>query len=74
MKPNYGEGISQEVYQKTMDYFEELMRLLHPFMPFLTEELYQAISERSAEEALAIAQQKKAESFSEENIKAFETG
>jgi valyl-tRNA synthetase len=42
-------------------------------MPFLTEELYQAISERSAEEALVIAQQKKAEPFSEENIKAFET-
>ncbi len=73
IKPNYGEGISQEVYNKTIAYFEELMRLLHPFMPFLTEELYQAISERSTEEALVIAQQKKAEFFSEENIKAFET-
>ena len=73
IKPNYGEGISQEVYDKTIVYFEELMRLLHPFMPFLTEELYQAIAERSTEEALVIAQQKKAELFSEENIKAFET-
>ena len=73
IKPNYGEGISQEVYDKTIAYFEELMRLLHPFMPFLTEELYQAISERSTEEALVIAQQKKAEPFSEENIKAFIT-
>ena len=72
IKPNFGEGISQEVYDKTIDYFEELMRLLHPFMPFLTEELYQAIAERSKEEALVIAQQKKAEPFSEENIKAFE--
>ncbi|MEZ7509504.1 valine--tRNA ligase [Cloacibacterium sp. Arc13] len=73
IKPNYGEGISQEVYDKTIAYFEELMRLLHPFMPFLTEELYQAIAERSTEEALVIAQQKKAEPFSEENIRAFET-
>lgn len=73
IKPNYGEGISQEVYDKTIAYFEELMRLLHPFMPFLTEELYQAISERSTEEALVIAQQKKEESFNEENIKGFET-
>lgn len=72
IKPNYGEGISQEVYDKTIAYFEELMRLLHPFMPFLTEELYQAISERSTEEALVIAQQKKEESFNEGNIKAFE--
>jgi valyl-tRNA synthetase len=70
IKPNYGEGISQEVYDKTIAYFEELMRLLHPFMPFLTEELYQAIAERSTEEALVIAQQKKAEPFNEENIKA----
>lgn len=73
IKPNFGEGISQEVYDKTIAYFEELMRLLHPFMPFLTEELYQAIAERSTEEALVIAQQKKAEPFIEENIKAFET-
>lgn len=73
IKPNFGEGISQEVYDKTITYFEELMRLLHPFMPFLTEELYQAIAERSTEEALVIAQQKKAVPFIEENIKAFET-
>jgi valyl-tRNA synthetase len=73
IKPNFGEGISQEVYDKTIAYFEELMRLLHPFMPFLTEELYQAIAERSTEEALVIAQQKKEESFNEENIKSFET-
>lgn len=73
IKPNFGEGISQEVYDKTIAYFEELMRLLHPFMPFLTEELYQAIAERSTKEALVIAQQKKAEPFNEENIKAFET-
>ncbi|SIQ21948.1 valyl-tRNA synthetase [Chryseobacterium sp. RU37D] len=73
IKPNYGEGISKEVYTKTVWLFEELMKLLHPFMPFLTEELWQNISERSIEEALIIAQQKKAEAFSEEIIKNFET-
>src|SRR5690606_8025094 len=45
---------------------------LHPFMPFLTEELWQLISERSTEEALVIAQQKKAEGFDETIIKNFE--
>lgn len=60
IKPNYGEGISKEVYQKTIAYFEELLKLLHPFMPFLTEELWQAISDRKAEEALIISQQKMA--------------
>lgn len=73
IKPNFGEGISQEVYDKTIAYFEELMRLLHPFMPFLTEELYQAIAERSKEEALVIAQQKKAEPFNNKKLEAFET-
>ena len=73
IKPNFGEGISREVYDKTIIYFEELMRLLHPFMPFLTEELYQAIAERSPEEALVIAQQKKAEFFNNKKLEEFET-
>ena len=71
IKPNYGEAISTEVYQKTIAFFEELMKLLHPFMPFLTEELWQNIAERSKEEALVIAQQKKADNFNEETIKSF---
>ncbi|OBW42075.1 Valine--tRNA ligase [Chryseobacterium sp. MOF25P] len=73
IKPNYGEGISKEVYTKTIYLFEELMKLLHPFMPFLTEELWQTISDRKIEDALMISQQKKAETFSEDIIKKFET-
>ena len=73
IKPNYGEGISKEVYNQTIVFFEELMKLLHPFMPFLSEELWQLISERKPEEALVIAQQKKAEKFNEDIIKNFET-
>lgn len=73
IKPNYGEGISKEVYDKTIYFFEELMKLLHPFMPFLTEELWQIISERSIDEALVIAQQKEAGLFDEAIIKNFET-
>ncbi|WP_066433589.1 valine--tRNA ligase [Chryseobacterium sp. CCH4-E10] len=73
IKPNYGEGISKEVYSQTIHFFEELMKLLHPFMPFLTEELWQVISERSVDEALVIAQQKKAEAFNKDIIKNFET-
>ncbi|MCW3170548.1 valine--tRNA ligase [Chryseobacterium sp. 09-1422] len=73
IKPNYGEGISREVYNQTIVFFEELMKLLHPFMPFLSEELWQLISERTPKEALVIAQQKKAEGFNDEIIKNFET-
>jgi len=73
IKPNYGEGISKEVYNKTIYFFEELMKLLHPFMPFLTEELWQMISVRKVDEALVIAQQKEAGQFDENIIKNFET-
>ena len=72
IKPNFGEAISEEVYQKTIAYFEELMKLLHPFMPFLSEELWQNISERSISEALVIAQQKKSEPYNENKIKDFD--
>lgn len=73
IKPNYGEGISKEVYHKTVELFEELMKLVHPFMPFQSEEIWQLISERKVEEALVIAQQKKAGTFNENIIKNFET-
>ncbi|NML70433.1 valine--tRNA ligase [Chryseobacterium sp. RP-3-3] len=73
IKPNYGEGISKEVYNRTVIFFEELMKLLHPFMPFQSEEIWQLISERNRDEALVIAQQKKAEAFNEDIIKNFET-
>lgn len=72
IKPNFGEAISEEVYQTTIAYFEELMKLLHPFMPFLSEELWQNISERSISEALVIAQQKKSEPYNEDKIKDFD--
>ena len=72
IKPNFGEAISEEVYQKTIAYFEELMKLLHPFMPFLSEELWQNICERSVSEALVIAQQKKSEPYNEDKIKDFD--
>ncbi|WP_426479735.1 valine--tRNA ligase [Chryseobacterium sp. CBSDS_008] len=72
IKPNYGEGISKEVYNKTIYFFEELMKLLHPFMPFQSEEIWQLISERSIDEALVVAQQKNADHFNEDVIKNFE--
>lgn len=72
IKPNFGEAISEEVYQKTIAYFEELMKLLHPFMPFLSEELWQSLSDRQINEALIISQQKKSEPYNEEIIKDFD--
>lgn len=72
IKPNYGDGISQEVYAKTIAYFEDLMKLLHPFMPFLTEELWQNIAERTPDNALIISQQKRSEGYDESVLKDFD--
>lgn len=46
VKPGFEQPISAEVYNKTVQYFDELLELLHPFMPFITEELYHNLSER----------------------------
>lgn len=46
VKPGFEQPISREVYQKTVGYFEELMQLLHPFMPFITEEVYQQLKQQ----------------------------
>ncbi|MFM2363106.1 MAG: hypothetical protein RLZZ316_2008 [Bacteroidota bacterium] len=43
VKPGYEQPIEAAVYEKTVAYFEELMQLLHPFMPFITEEIYHAL-------------------------------
>ncbi len=72
IKPNFGEPISTEVYDKTIHYFEELLKLLHPFMPFLSEELWQNISERTVGNALVISQQRKPQDFNKELIHHFE--
>ena len=69
VKPNYGEAISQQVYDKTIEFFGNLMKFLHPFMPFLTEEIWQAIAERQTSEALIITQQNKETAFDADVLK-----
>ncbi|MCB0508600.1 MAG: valine--tRNA ligase [Bacteroidetes bacterium] len=44
IKPPFGEKIDAVSYQKTVEYFETLMQLLHPFMPFITEEIYHQLN------------------------------
>ncbi|PTB95817.1 valine--tRNA ligase [Marivirga lumbricoides] len=68
VKPPYGDPIDQKSYDATITFFEELMKILHPFMPFLTEELWQQIQSRSPKEALIIAQWPEAKSFDEQIV------
>ena len=46
IKPAYGQPICQKTYDSTLIFFERMLRLLHPFMPFITEELWHNIAER----------------------------
>ena len=55
IKPAYQQPIDRKTYETTMQFFDQLLRLLHPFMPFITEELWQNIAERKAGESIMIA-------------------
>lgn len=49
VKPGFEQPIDKAVYDKTVDFFEQLMQLLHPFMPFVTEEIYQQLRTQSTD-------------------------
>ena len=52
IKPAYGQPIDKKTYGMTLEYFDALLRLLHPFMPFITEELWQHLAERKEGESI----------------------
>jgi valyl-tRNA synthetase len=56
VKPPYQKPIDRESYNATINFFDKLMRILHPFMPFISEEVYQFIDEREHGESIMIAQ------------------
>ena len=55
IKPAYGQPIDRTTYEKTLWFFDQMLRLLHPFMPFITEELWQNIAERKEGESIMVA-------------------
>ncbi|MBR3859696.1 MAG: class I tRNA ligase family protein, partial [Bacteroidaceae bacterium] len=74
VKPAYGCAIDKQTYDATLHYFDALLRLLHPFMPFITEELWQAIEERKAGESIMTQSVKIfADSYDEQLIANVET-
>ncbi|ANQ49014.2 valine--tRNA ligase [Flammeovirga sp. MY04] len=63
VKPEYGSPIDKATLEATINFFEKIVRLLHPFMPFLTEEIWHAVRERATEDALVVADYPTVESF-----------
>ena len=55
VKPAYGKPIDRATYESTLGFFDTLLRMLHPFMPFITEELWQHLAERKDGESIMTA-------------------
>jgi len=56
VKPGFEQQIEKNVYEKTVYFFEELMQLLHPFMPFITEEIYNNLRKKEKDDVLCMKQ------------------
>ena len=72
VKAPQGQGIDPVTYAATIQFFEHLMLMLHPFMPFITEEIWHAIAERKDGDDIIIAQQPKAQVVDEQVLKQME--
>ena len=55
IKPAYGHPIDQTTYEQTLRIFEHLLQLLHPFMPFITEEIWQKLRNRQDGESIMVS-------------------
>lgn len=72
IKPAYQQPIDKATFDKAIEMLEANLKLLHPFMPFLTEEIWQYIAERTPKQALIVAEYPVMTSFDEKLIADFE--
>ncbi|MBR2368672.1 MAG: valine--tRNA ligase [Paludibacteraceae bacterium] len=72
VKPEYMKAIDAVTYEATVSYFDSLLRLLHPFMPFITEELWQALADRKEGESIMVAQMPPIKDVNKELLDKFE--
>ena len=71
IKPAYGTPIDRVTCDEALGFFDEVLRILHPFMPFITEELWQNLADRKEGESIMNAQQRPAGSFDEAFLARF---
>jgi valyl-tRNA synthetase len=72
IKPAYQQPIDKATFDKAIEMLENNLKLLHPFMPFLTEEIWQHIADRTPEQALIVSEWPKAKSYDEKLIADFD--
>lgn len=72
IKPAYGQPIDKTTYETTLGFFDSLLRLLHPFMPFITEELWQHLAPRREGESVMYASMPQAKAYDGNTLAAME--
>ncbi|MXO32228.1 valine--tRNA ligase [Apibacter sp. B2912] len=72
VKPSFGEDIDEKTYIETIAILEDLLKLIHPFMPFISEEIWQTIKKREIQESLIITSTVSENAYNESIISNFE--
>ncbi len=72
VKPPYQQPIDEKTYHEVVELFDQLLRLMHPFMPFITEEIWQLLKERKDGESIMVSQLPKSEKYDAEMMAGFE--
>jgi valyl-tRNA synthetase len=73
IKPEYQKPIDRKTYESTISIFDSLMRLIHPFMPFITEEIWQLLKERKTGESIMVSRLPGSKKYNKELISGFES-
>ena len=72
IKPAYGEAIDSTTYNKTIELFGQLLQHIHPFMPFITEEIWQNLKDRKEDESIVISTLPNIKSYDKALLDKFE--
>ncbi len=72
IKPEYKKPVDRITYDSTVAVFDSLLRIIHPFMPFISEEIWQLISERKDGESIMVSTMPKAKKYDRELVARFE--
>ncbi|HLN55074.1 MAG TPA: valine--tRNA ligase [Bacteroidales bacterium] len=72
IKPEYQKPIDRKTYEATLKLFDGLMRLVHPFMPFISEEIWQLLEERKKGESIMVSRIPETRKYNKELVSGFE--
>ena len=73
VKPAYQQPIDGATYKATISFFDKLLKVLHPYIPFITEEVWQLLETRKQGESIMVAQMPEAGAYDEKLLERFET-